>query len=176
MPTRRRRAVIFDRDGVLNVDHGYVAEPDRFEWMPGATRAIRRCNEAGVLAIVATNQSGIGRGYYDEAAMQALHEQMKADLAAEGAWFDAIYWCPFHPEALNEALRHPDHPDRKPNPGMVLQALKEWSLEPDNVVLIGDKETDMEAARRAGVAGRLFAGGNLDAFVSEVLASLPASA
>ena len=166
--------MIFDRDGVLNVDHGYVYEPDKFEWMPGATRAVRRCNEAGVLVIVATNQSGIGRGYYDEAAMQALHEQMKADLAAEGAWIDGIYFSPFHPEATVEAFRHADHPDRKPNPGMIVRALKDWSLEPENVVLIGDKETDMEAARSAGVAGHLFTGGDLDAFVRGLLATLPA--
>ena len=171
MPDRRRRAVIFDRDGVLNVDHGYVSEPEKLEWITGAKRAVRRCNEAGVLAIVATNQSGIGRGYYDEAAMQALHEQMKADLAAEGAHLDAIYWCPFHPEAVTEALRHPDHPDRKPNPGMILRALKDWSLDPADVILIGDKESDIEAARRAGVAGRLFTGGNLEAFVVERLAA-----
>jgi D-glycero-D-manno-heptose 1,7-bisphosphate phosphatase len=170
MPSRRR-AVIFDRDGVLNVDHNYVSEPEKLEWIPGAMRAVRRCNEAGVLAIVATNQSGIGRGYYDEAAMHALHEQMKADLAAEGAWIDAIYWCPFHPEAVSEALRHPDHPDRKPNPGMILQALAEWNLDPADVLLIGDKETDMEAARRARVAGHLFSGGNLEAFVVERLAA-----
>ncbi|HEX6866377.1 MAG TPA: HAD family hydrolase, partial [Caulobacteraceae bacterium] len=162
MAPRRRTAVIFDRDGVLNVDHGYVFETDKLEWTTGATRAVRRCNEAGVLVIVATNQSGIGRGYYDEAAMHALHEQMKGDLATVGAWIDAIYWCPFHPEAVDEGLRHPDHPDRKPNPGMILKALEAWSLEPENVVLIGDKETDIEAARRAGVAGRLFIGGDLD--------------
>ena len=173
MPSQRRRAVIFDRDGVLNVDHGYIFEPEKLEWTPGARRAVRRCNEAGVLAIVATNQSGIGRGYYDEAAMQALHEQMKTDLAAKDAWLDAIYWCPFHPEAVTEALRHPDHPDRKPNPGMILRALADWSLGPADVILIGDKDTDMEAARRAGVAGHLFTGGDLDAFVSELLETLP---
>lgn len=174
MPARRRRAVIFDRDGVLNVDHGYVFEADKLEWIAGAKRAVRRCNDASVLAIVVTNQSGIGRGYYDEAAMHALHAQMQADLAAEGAHLDAIYWCPFHPEALTEALRHPDHPDRKPNPGMILKALADWNLDPADVILIGDKETDMEAARRAGVAGHLFEGGNLDAFVRERLATLPA--
>lgn len=173
MPVRRR-AVIFDRDGVLNVDHGYVSAPDRFEWMAGATRAVRRCNEAGVLAIVATNQSGIGRGYYNEPAMHALHEQMKADLAAEGAWIDAFYFCPFHPEAIDEAYRHADHPDRKPNPGMILRALKDWSLDPANVVLIGDKDSDIEAGRRAGVTGHLFAGGDLDRFIRPLLATLSA--
>jgi len=172
MPGQRRRAVIFDRDGVLNVDHGYVAEIEKLEWIPGARRAVRRCNEAGVLALVATNQSGIGRGYYDEASMHALHEQMKADLAAEGAHLDAIYWCPFHPDAVTEALRHPDHPDRKPNPGMILRALADWSLTPADVLMIGDKTSDMQAARRAGVAGHLFSGGDLDAFVTEKLAGL----
>jgi D-glycero-D-manno-heptose 1,7-bisphosphate phosphatase len=169
MTSQRRRAVIFDRDGVLNVDHGYVYEVEKLEWMPGARRAVRRCNEAGVLALVATNQSGIGRGYYDEAAMHALHEQMKADLAAEGAHLDAIYYCPFHPDAADEALRHPDHPDRKPNPGMVLRALADFGLDPANVILIGDKTSDMQAARRAGVEGHLFEGGDLDSFLKERL-------
>jgi D-glycero-D-manno-heptose 1,7-bisphosphate phosphatase len=169
MTSQRRRAVIFDRDGVLNVDHGYVYEDEKLEWMPGARRAVRRCNEAGVLALVATNQSGIGRGYYDEAAMHALHEQMKADLAAEGAHLDAIYYCPFHPDAADEALRHPDHPDRKPNPGMVLRALADFGLDPANVILIGDKTSDMQAARRAGVEGHLFEGGDLDSFLKERL-------
>lgn len=174
MPGQRRKAVIFDRDGVLNVDHGYLFEVEKLEWVPGARRAVRRCNDADVLALVATNQSGIGRGYYDEAAMHALHAQMAADLATEGAHLDAIYYCPFHPQAVSEALRHPDHPDRKPNPGMVLRALADWSLEPADVVLIGDKTSDMQAARRAGVAGHLFTGGDLDAFVADKLATLRA--
>jgi D-glycero-D-manno-heptose 1,7-bisphosphate phosphatase len=166
MPAPRRKAVIFDRDGVLNVDHGYVFEVDKLEWIDGAKRAVRRCNDAGVLAIVATNQSGIGRGYYDEASMHALHDQMQADLAAEGAHLDAIYYCPYHPQARDEALRHPDHPHRKPNPGMILQALEDWSLAPADVILIGDKESDIEAAKRADVRGFLFSGGNLEAFLA----------
>lgn len=166
MPAPRRKAVIFDRDGVLNVDHGYVYEVEKLEWIAGAKRAVRRCNEAGVLAIVATNQSGIGRGYYDEAAMHALHDQMRADLAAEGAHLDAIYYCAYHPQARDDALRHPDHPHRKPNPGMILQALDEWSLAPADVILIGDKDSDIEAARRAGVQGFLFSGGNLETFLA----------
>ncbi len=176
MPSRGRKAVIFDRDGVLNVDHGYVAEIEKLEWIKGARHAVRLCNEAGVLVIIATNQSGIGRGYYDEAAMRALHEKMRGDLAVMGAWIDAIYFCPFHPDAEDPALRHPDHPDRKPNPGMVLRAMADWELDPAGVVLIGDKDTDMEAARRAGVAGRLFTGGDLEAFVKDALAALHASA
>lgn len=174
MPAARPRAVIFDRDGVLNVDHGYLFEPEKLEWMPGAKAAVARVNAAGVLAIVATNQSGIGRGYYAEAAMLRLHAHMEEELATAGAHLDAIYWCPFHPEAADEALRHPDHPDRKPNPGMVLRALADFGVAPTDAVMIGDKASDMEAARRAGVRGFLYQGGDLDAVVAELLATLPA--
>ena len=161
----RRPGVIFDRDGVLNVDHGYVGTVERLEWTRGARRAVRRLNEAGVAAAVVTNQSGVARGYFDLAAVERLHEKMRADLAAEGAWLDAIYVCPFLPEAAVAEYAHPDHPDRKPNPGMILRALAELDLDPARTVVIGDKPSDIEAARRAGVAGALFAGGDLDAFV-----------
>ncbi len=158
------RAVILDRDGVLNVDHGYVGDRQRFEWMPGARAAVRRWNDEGRLVIVATNQSGIARGYFDEPAVAALHAAMAVDLAADGARIDAIYICPFHPDATVERFRHPDHPDRKPNPGMIVRALADFTLDPAEAVLIGDKESDMEAARRAGVRGLKFPGGDLDAF------------
>lgn len=158
-------AVILDRDGVLNVDHGYVGSVERLEWIAGARRAVARLNAAGVLAIVATNQSGVARGYFDMAAVDALHAAMAADLAADGARLDAIYVCPFHEDAVVEAFRAADHPDRKPNPGMILAALADFSLDPAAVILVGDKQSDLEAARRAGVRGELFGGGDLEAFL-----------
>jgi D-glycero-D-manno-heptose 1,7-bisphosphate phosphatase len=161
----KRAGVIFDRDGVLNVDHGYVGEVERLEWVAGARRAVRRLNEAGVATAVATNQSGVARGYFDMAAVDRVHEAMRADLAVEGAWLDAIYVCPFLAGAAVVEYAHPDHPDRKPNPGMVLRALAELDLDPARTIVIGDKPSDLEAARRAGVAGALFPGGDLDAFV-----------
>ncbi|MDQ2860265.1 MAG: HAD family hydrolase [Pseudomonadota bacterium] len=161
--------MIFDRDGVLNVDHGYVGETERLEWTLGARRAIRRLNREGVLVIVATNQSGVARGLFDEAAVEALHGVMQGDLAAEGAHIDAFYVCPFHPEAAVAAWRHSDHPDRKPNPGMILRALADWPIDPARALLVGDKESDMEAARRAGIAGALFAGGDLDEFLIDLM-------
>lgn len=154
----KRAAVIFDRDGVLNFDHGYVGDPARLEWVDGARRAVGQLNRAGVLAIVATNQSGVARGFFDVAAVDRLHVAMQADLAGEGAWIDAFYVCPF----LG------DHPDRKPNPGMILRAMAEWSIDPERALVIGDKPSDMEAARRAGVAAALFPGGDLEAFVSSL--------
>jgi len=158
-------AVIFDRDGVLNIDHGYVGQVDRLEWIDGAKTALRRLNEAGVKVLVATNQSGVARGYFDEAAVDAVHRAMQADLAALGARIDAFYVCPFHEDAANPAYAHPNHPDRKPNPGMVLKALADWRLDPARVILIGDKDSDMEAAAGGGVAGALFPGGNLERFL-----------
>lgn len=162
----RRAAVIFDRDGVLNVNHGYVGDVSRFEWTLGARAAVRRVNDAGVLAIVATNQSGVARGYFDAGAPARLHDAMQADLAAAGAHIDAFYVCPFLADAPIAAFAHPDHPDRKPNPGMILRAVADWSIDPARALMIGDKPSDVEAARRGGIRGILFLGGDLDAFMA----------
>jgi D-glycero-D-manno-heptose 1,7-bisphosphate phosphatase len=164
-PNESRAAVIFDRDGVLNVDHGYVGDAGGLEWIAGARRAIARLNSEGVLVIVATNQSGVARGFFDEAAVERLHGVMQSHLAAEGAHIDAFYVCPFHAEATVAAYRHADHPDRKPNPGMIRRAMADWSIDPTRALLVGDKESDMEAARRAGVPGALFTGGDLEVFL-----------
>jgi len=168
-PDAGRPAAFLDRDGVLNVDLGYVHRIEDLEWVAGAPSAVRRLNDAGYLVIVITNQSGIGRGYYDEASMESVHQALRAHLAEAGARIDAIYACPFHPEAIVERFRHPDHPDRKPNPGLLLRAMEEFPIDPARSFMIGDKDSDMEAARRAGVAGHMFKGGDLDAFVQVVL-------
>ncbi len=172
MPRRtgpHRPAVFFDRDGVLNEDLGYVGRIEDFRWTPTAIRAVKRVNDAGWWAFVVTNQSGVGRGYYPYEAVAAVHELMRRDLAAAGARIDAFYDCPFHPNAADEALRHADHPDRKPNPGMLLRAMSDYPVDRDRSVLIGDKPSDLEAGRRAGVRPIEFAGGDLDAVVAEVL-------
>jgi len=167
----RRAAVLLDRDGVLNVDHGYVGDVSRLEWTPGARRAVRRLNDAGILAIVITNQSGVARGLFTLADVDRLHNAMRADLAREGARIDAFYVCPFMADAPVAAFSHPDHPDRKPNPGLILKAMAEWEIDPARALMIGDKPSDMQAAARAGVRGVLFEGGDLDAFLQTV--SLP---
>ena len=152
---------------MLIVDHGYVGEVARLDWIPGARRAIRRLNDAGVAVAVASNQSGVARGFYDLAAVEAVHAAMAAGLAAQGAWIDAIEICPFLPDAPVADFAHPDHPDRKPNPGMILRLIARLGLDPARTVVIGDRLSDVEAARRAGVAGLLFPGGDLDAFLGE---------
>lgn len=161
-----RTAAILDRDGVLNVDHGYVGELARLEWVPGAIAAVKRLNDAGLLVIVATNQSGVARGMFTLADVEAVHEQMRSDLASAGARIDAFYVCPFLADAPVVAFAHDDHPDRKPNPGMILRALADWDIDPARALLIGDNDRDLEAARRAGVKGVLFEGGDLDSFVA----------
>jgi D-glycero-D-manno-heptose 1,7-bisphosphate phosphatase len=164
-----RPAAFLDRDGVINVDLGYVHRIEDLEWIAGAPRAVKRLNDAGYLVILVTNQSGIGRGYYDEASMDSVHDALRAHLATAGARIDAVYACPFHPEAIVERFRHPDHPDRKPNPGLLLRAMQDFAIDADRSFMIGDKDSDMEAARRAGVTGHMFKGGDLDAFVQALL-------
>jgi D-glycero-D-manno-heptose 1,7-bisphosphate phosphatase len=163
------RAALLDRDGVLNIDIGYAHRPEDLAFVPGAIAAVRRLNQAGRKVMVVTNQAGVARGFYDEAAVAAFHAAMAEALAAEGARIDAFYYCPFHPEASVEAYRHTDHPDRKPNPGMVLRALRDFEVAPEQAFLIGDRDSDLEAAARAKVRGYFFEGGDLDVFVAGVL-------
>jgi D-glycero-D-manno-heptose 1,7-bisphosphate phosphatase len=160
-----RPALFLDRDGVLNEDRGYVSRWEDFHWIGGAKAAVAAFNRAGWLVIVVTNQSGVGRGFYSEADMHALHARMVEDLAEIGGHIDAFYYAPQHPEASLDAYRHPDPPDRKPNPGMILRALSEWPIDKAASLLVGDKPSDLEAALRAGIRGVLFEGGNLAEFL-----------
>lgn len=166
---RVRPAAFLDRDGVLNEDHGYTHRMDDLAWMPGAREAIRLLNDRGYRVIVVTNQAGVARGFYDEDAIGTFHAGMQAQLAEVGAFVDAFYHCPYHADGKVPAYTVEDHPDRKPNPGMILRALKDWHVDKDKSFLIGDKPSDMEAARRAGLPGHLYTGGNLQALVSDII-------
>jgi D-glycero-D-manno-heptose 1,7-bisphosphate phosphatase len=168
-PRRFRPAAFLDRDGVLNADRGYTHRPEDLAWIAGAREAVLSLNEAGYLVFVVTNQAGVARGHFAEPDTAAFHAAMQDQLAEVGAHIDAFYHCPFHPEATVAAYRHADHPDRKPNPGMILRALREWPVAVAGSFLIGDRESDLEAARRAGIPGHLFTGGDLRATVSAAL-------
>jgi D,D-heptose 1,7-bisphosphate phosphatase len=170
LPKRRfRPAAFLDRDGVLNVDHGYTHRPEDLTWIAGAREAVRDLNDAGYLVFVVTNQAGIARGYYTERHASAFHARMQEELAEAGAHIDGFYTCPFHEDATVADYRHADHPDRKPNPGMIQRAMHEWPVCRDGSFLIGDRDTDLEAATRAGIPGHLFSGGDLRATVQAAL-------
>jgi D-glycero-D-manno-heptose 1,7-bisphosphate phosphatase len=165
VPRRRRRPAVFlDRDGVLNVDHGYVHAPEQVEWVPGAKEAVKLWNDAGCYVFVVTNQAGVAKGYYEEEAVGSLHRWMSDELAKIGASIDDWRYCPFHPEGSVVAYRAA-HDWRKPSPGMILDLIAHWPIEREQSVLIGDKASDIEAAEAAGVAGHLFEGGDLMDFV-----------
>jgi D-glycero-D-manno-heptose 1,7-bisphosphate phosphatase len=156
-----RRALFLDRDGVINIDHGYVGSRERFEWMPGAREAIRAATDAGWHVFVVTNQSGIARGHYTEAEMHALHSWMADEIRRAGGTMDDLRFCPFHPDATVDAYRDAAHPWRKPSPGMLLDLIQAWQIDPARAVLVGDQDTDLQAATAAGVAAHKFTGGNL---------------
>lgn len=171
MATRTRRpAVFFDRDGVLNVDHGYVHRPEQWQWMPGAREAIRLCNDRGWLVFVVTNQAGVAHGYYDEAAVVALHGWVSGELAAAGAHVDAFEYCPHHPDGRVEAYRRACR-RRKPGPGMIEDLLSRWPVDVARSWLVGDKDSDLEAARAAGIGAVAHAGGDLLRLVADELAA-----
>ncbi|HZZ90296.1 MAG TPA: HAD-IIIA family hydrolase [Caulobacteraceae bacterium] len=165
---RHRPAAFLDRDGVLNVDAGYVHRIGDWRWIDGAQAAVKRFNDRGWYVFLVTNQSGIARGFYGEPEMEALHRHVFDELAAQGAHVDDVRFCPYHVDAVVERYRR-DSDWRKPREGMILDLLQHWPIDREASVLIGDKEIDLEAARRAGVAGRLFEGGRLDAFVDREL-------
>ena len=166
----KRPGAFLDRDGVLIVDCGYPHRPDQLVLIPGAAEAVKRLNEAGYVTVIVTNQSGVARGLFSEETMHGFNALLIERLAESGARIDAVYAAPHHAEAVEERYRHPDHPDRKPNPGMLLRAIAEHNLDPARSLMIGDQPSDLEAARRAGVAGHRFPdGGDLDHFVAGLL-------
>lgn len=158
-------AVFLDRDGVLIEDCGYPHLPEHLVLIPGAAEAVRGLNERGYLTVIVTNQSGVGRGLFSEDQMHDFNALLVQRLASLGAVVDAVYACPFYDKAPDPRWRHPDHPDRKPNPGMILRAIDDHRIDRTRSFLIGDKPSDLEAARRAAVAGFLFEGGDLHEFV-----------
>lgn len=164
-----RPAVFLDRDGVLIEDTGYPHRPDQVRWVPGAAAAVRAMNRAGYWVFVVTNQSGVARGMFPEAAVQALHRWMNAELAGQGAHIDAFEYCPHHPEAVLPAYRRACA-CRKPAPGMLLGLLQAWPVRREGSFLVGDSQRDIEAAEAAGLPGHLFPGGALDRFVAPLLA------
>ncbi len=158
--TNKNKAVFFDRDGTLNVDIAYLHRPEDFIWIEGAKEAIKYVNDQGYLAILVTNQSGVARGYYPEADIKAVYDWMNKELAKIGAHLDALFYCPHHPQGKIPAYTKKCN-CRKPDTGMVDEACERFHIDRSKSYLVGDSERDMECARKAGVQGGRFTGGNL---------------
>lgn len=168
--TAPRPAAFFDRDGVLNHDVGYAHRPEQIVWVQGAVAAVRRLNASGFLVFVVTNQAGIARGLYEAGDVERLHRWMAERLAEHGARIDDWRYCPYHPEHQTE--RYAAYASwRKPAPGMLVDLMRRWSVRTERSFLVGDRETDVEAAVAAGIAGHLYHGGDLDALVARLIAS-----
>ncbi|AUL73533.1 D-glycero-beta-D-manno-heptose 1,7-bisphosphate 7-phosphatase [Pseudoalteromonas sp. 13-15] len=148
------KALFLDRDGVVNVDHGYVYQNENFEFIKGIFSTCKTFFDAGYKIIVVTNQSGIGRGYYTEAEFKVLTQWMKTQFSHHDIKIADVYFCPHHPKkALPEYLKQCDC--RKPAPGMLLQGIKEHNIDPEQSIMVGDKLSDMQAAQKAGIATRV---------------------
>ena len=148
-------ALFLDRDGVINIDYGYVHKKDDFHFVDGVFELVREAVAKGYMIFIVTNQSGIGRGYYTEADFHGLTEWMLARFQSEGVVITKVYFSPYHP-VYGEGRYKKEHSSRKPNPGMILQAANEFGLDLKTSVLIGDKSSDIMAGISAGVGKNLY--------------------
>jgi D-glycero-D-manno-heptose 1,7-bisphosphate phosphatase len=160
MARRTRPALFLDRDGTLNVDRGYTHRVESLEWQPDAKQAVLHANQAGWFVFVITNQAGVARGLYTERDVQEFHSVMQEALGDIGAHIDAFEWCAHHIDARVEAYRR-DCRRRKPRAGMIEDLLDNWPVDVERSILIGDADSDMQAALAGGVTGVRYSGGSL---------------
>lgn len=144
------KAVFLDRDGVINIDHGYIYQPELFDFIDGVFDTCRHFQNLGYLLVVVTNQSGIARGYYNEEQFAVLTSWMRQQFAEQGIKISAVYYCPHHAEQ-GESPYNIQCDCRKPNPGMLLQAIRDYNIDPSQSIMLGDKKSDMQAAAAAGI-------------------------
>lgn len=152
---KSKSALFLDRDGVINIDHGYVHSMKNFHWINGAQETIKLANDLNILLIVITNQAGIARGFYTENDFKLFSEEINNQLIDYGGHIDATYFCPHHPfEGIQKYKKVCNC--RKPKSGMLEQAINEWNLDKEKCFLIGDKESDIQAAKKCGINSHLF--------------------
>ena len=148
------KAVFLDRDGVINHDHAYVSKIEDFEFIDGVFEACQQFINQGYMIIVVTNQSGIGRGYYSEQDFNHLTDWMKSEFAKRDVPITQVYFCPHHPKkALPEYLKECDC--RKPMPGMLNQAIKQFDIDVMQSIMVGEKISDLQAAQAAGIKTKI---------------------
>ena len=152
-----KRALLMDRDGAIIVDRGYLSDPNGVELIDGVCEILRAAEARGVPIAIVTNQSGVGRGYFGWREFQSVQERMLSLLAAEGISPAAVIACAYHADAL-APYRLDDSPMRKPNPGMLLAALRMFGADARRSLMIGDKPDDVVAATRAGLQAGILVG------------------
>ena len=157
--SQKQKAIFLDRDGTINKYVGFLTKPEEFDLLPGVAEAIRQINHSGYLCIVVSNQPVIARGDCTFEQLQEIHDKMETLLGQEGAFVDAIYYCPHHPDKGFEGERPAYKIDcncRKPKPGLLLQAAKDWNIDLSQSYMIGDSERDVEAGNAAGCKQSFF--------------------
>ena len=163
----RKPASFLDRDGVINVEKGYVYNISDFEWIAGAKNTIKRLNDNNFYVFVVTNQSGISKGLYTESDVAKLHEYINKELETIDAHIDDFFYSPYHPDFPD---RYVDLSNlRKPDIGMLEMAEKKWDFDKSKSFLIGDKETDLSCADKYGIKGYLFESDNLEDFIKKII-------
>jgi D-glycero-D-manno-heptose 1,7-bisphosphate phosphatase len=150
MKNSENKAIFLDRDGVVNVEKNYVNRIEDFEFIDGIFEFCALVQQLDFKIFIITNQAGIGRGYYTIDDFDRLTDWMLAQFKAHGIHIEKVYYCPYHPTAGVGAYRKSSY-DRKPNPGMILKAQREFDLDLSKSILVGDKDSDLEAGRAAGV-------------------------
>ncbi len=163
-----RPAAFLDRDGVINLDKGYVHKISDFEWIEGSKEAIKYIKNMGFFVFVVSNQSGISKGYYDEKDVEKLHKYINTELLKINTSIDEFFYSPFHPDIKNDKYEKFKNL-RKPNIGMLEIAVKTWPVKIKDSFLIGDKDTDIECANNFGIEGYLYKEGSLLNFVKEII-------
>lgn len=172
---QKQKAIFLDRDGTINKYVGFLKKPEEFELIAGVAEAIRMINHSGYLCIVISNQPVIARGDCSFEVLQAIHDKMETLLGKEGAFVDAIYYCPHHPDKGFEGERPEYKLDcdcRKPKPGLLLQAAKDWNIDLSQSYMIGDSERDLEAGRNAGCIQAILIEQNSDQALSKAIANI----
>lgn len=151
------KALFLDRDGVINIEKNYVYKIEDFDFIDGIFELVKSFQDKGYLIIVITNQAGIGRGYYTEVDFHKLNSWMIDQFKQKGIIITDVYYCPYHPtHGIGEYLM--DSLDRKPNPGMILKAKEKYDINLTESILIGDKDSDIQAGEKAGVGRNINVG------------------
>ena len=164
----KKPAIFLDRDNTLVQDDGYVFEIEKFAWINGAAAALKRFHLAGIPVFIVTNQGGIGRNIFSENQMHCFNNHLINSAKKAGGSITDIAFCPHHPLSLDPKMAKACR-CRKPEPGLIFDLAKKWQIDLTESIIIGDRDSDIEAGRRAGMNGYLFNQGNLDLLAEKVI-------